>query len=167
MTNAHDSTAAGIEGKAKEVVRDVRAKASEITETVARVAKDNTTQLSDAARDLAGSAKDKVAGAVSQQKSIGADYIGSWALATDNAAQAFDAELPQAARYIRQAADQIQGVANTVRDRDVRDLVGEAQEFARKQPTLFFAGAVVLGFAALRFLKSAPAPTMVEPTNKE
>jgi hypothetical protein len=48
----------------------------------------------------------------------------------------------------------MQGVADTVRERDVRELVGEVQDFARRQPTLFFGGAVVLGFAALRFLKS-------------
>ena len=43
-----------------------------------------------------------------------------------------------------------------MRERDVRELVGEVQDFARKQPTLFFGGAVILGFAALRFLKSTP-----------
>ena len=43
-----------------------------------------------------------------------------------------------------------------MREKDVRQLVGEVQDFARRQPTLFFGGAVLLGFAALRFLKSAP-----------
>jgi hypothetical protein len=41
----------------------------------------------------------------------------------------------------------------------VRELVGEVQDFARRQPTLFFGGAVVLGFAALRFLKSTAPKT--------
>jgi hypothetical protein len=50
----------------------------------------------------------------------------------------------------------MQGVADTIRERDVRELVGDVQEFARQQPTLFFGGAVILGFAALRFLKSEP-----------
>jgi hypothetical protein len=85
---------------------------------------------------------------------VGADYIGSLAQATGRAAHEFEAELPQAAHYIRHASEQIQGVADIVRERDVRELVGEVQDFARRQPTLFFGGAVVLGFAALRFLKS-------------
>jgi hypothetical protein len=72
------------------------------------------------------------------------------------AAQAFENDLPQAARYIRQASEQIQGVADTIRERDVRELVSDVQDFARQQPTLFFGGAVILGFAALRFLKSVP-----------
>jgi len=145
-------------GKAKDLARDVKSKASDLTEGVTRAAKDNASQLGDAAMDMANSAKDKVEAAVSERKSLGADYIGSIAQATERAAQEFEAELPQAARYIRQASEQIQGVADTIRERDMRELVGEVQDFARRQPTLFFGGAVVLGFAALRFLKST-APT--------
>jgi len=141
-------------GQAKDFVRDVKAKASDLTDGVARAAKDNASQLGDAALDMANTAKDKVEAAVSQRKSLGADYIGSIAQATERASHEFEAELPQAAHYLRQASEQMQGVADTVRERDVRELVGEVQDFARRQPTLFFGGAVVLGFAALRFLKS-------------
>jgi hypothetical protein len=141
--------------QAKGVARDLKAKASDVTDSVTRAAKDQASQLGGVARDMASSAKDKVETAVTQQKSVGADYIGSIAQAASRAAQEFDADLPQAAHYIRQASEQIQGVADTVRERDVRELVGEMQDFARRQPTLFFGGAVVLGFAALRFLKSS------------
>lgn len=140
--------------KAKDVVRDVKGKAAELTDSVARTAKENASQLGDAAVDLANSAKDRAEEAVTRRKSLGADYIGSIAQATGRAADEFEPELPQAARYIRQASEQIRGVADTVREKDVRELVAEVQDFARRQPTLFFGGAVVLGFAALRFLKS-------------
>jgi uncharacterized protein YjbJ (UPF0337 family) len=156
MSDTYTPRPTDLAGKAKDVVRDVKAKASGLTDDVTRMAKDNAAQLGGAARNLASSAKDKVEEAVTQRKSIGADYIGSLAQATGQAANAFDSDLPQAARYIRQASEQIQGVADTVRERDIRELVGEVQDFARKQPTLFFGGAVILGFAALRFLKSAP-----------
>ena len=148
------TTRPDLAGKAKDVVRDVKAKASDLADGMTRAAKDNASQLGDAALDMANSAKNKVGEAVSQRKSLGADYIGSIAQATSRAANEFESDLPQAAQYIRQASEQIQGVADTVRERDVRELVGEVQEFARRQPTLFFGGAVVLGFAALRFLKS-------------
>jgi hypothetical protein len=147
-------------GKAKDVVRDVKAKASDLSDNVTRAAKDQASQFGDAARDFATTAKDKVEEEVTQRKSLGADYIGSIAQATDRAANEFEKEMPQAAQYIRQAAEKMQGVADNVRNRDVRELVGDVQDFARRQPTLFFGGAVVLGFAALRFLKSnAPAST--------
>jgi len=151
LTSQSDLTA-----KAKDIVRDVKAKASNLTDGVTRAAKGNASQLGDAALDMANSAKDKVEAAVSEKKSLGADYIGSIAKATGRAASEFEADLPEAAHYIRQASEQIQGVADNVRERNVRELFGEVQEFARQQPTLFFGGAVVLGFAALRFLKSTP-----------
>ncbi len=150
-----DTSGNDFAAQAKDMVRDVKAKASDLTDGVTRAVKDNASQLGDAALDMANTAKDKVEAAVSERKSLGADYIGSIAQATGRAAHEFEAELPQAAHYIRQASEQIQGVADTVRERDVRELVGEVQEFARRQPTLFFGGAVVLGFAALRFLKSS------------
>ena len=146
-----------LSGKAKEVVRDVKAKAAGMTEDITKAAKDNAAQLGNTAKEFATNAADKVGEAVTQRKSLGADYIGSIAQATQQAAMAFDNDLPQAAHYIRQASEQIQGVADNVREKDVRELVGDVQEFARQQPTLFFGGAVVLGFAALRFLKSTPS----------
>ena len=155
MTDTYTSKT-DLSGKAKEVMRDVKAKAAGVTEDITQAAKDNAAQLGDSAREFASTAKDKVGEVVGQRKSIGADYIGSIAQATQQAAMAFDNDLPQAANYIRQASEQIQGVADNVREKDVRELVGEVQEFARQQPTLFFGGAVVLGFAALRFLKSTP-----------
>lgn len=145
-----------LSGKAKDVVRDVKAKAAGMTEDITKAAKDNAAQLSNSAKEFASATKDKVGEAVTERKSFAADYVGSIAQATQQAAAAFDNDLPQAARYIRQASEQIQGVAVNVREKDVRELVGDVQEFARHQPTLFFGGAVVLGFAALRFLKSTP-----------
>jgi hypothetical protein len=142
--------------KAKDVIRDAKARASELGGDAARMAKDNAAQLGDAAREFANEARDKVETAASERKSLSADYIRSIAQATAQAAAAFDADLPQAAHYIRQASSQIEGVADTVRQRDVRELVADVQDFARQQPTLFFGGAVLLGFAALRFLKSTP-----------
>jgi methyl-accepting chemotaxis protein len=155
MTDTYTSKT-DLSGKAKEVVRDVKAKAAGMTGDITQAAKDNAAQLGNSAQEFANTAKNKVGEAVNQRKSIGADYIGSIAQATQQAAMAFDNDLPQAARYIRQASEQIQGVADNVREKDVRELVGDVQEFARQQPTLFFGGAVILGFATLRFLKSTP-----------
>ncbi len=145
-----------VAGKAKEVLGDVKQKASDVNDNLTKAVKDNAAQLGDTALTYANTAKDKVGEVVTQRKSVGADYIGSIAHATGQAAAAFESDLPQAAQYIRNASSQLQGVADSVRDRDVRELVSDVQDFARKQPTLFFGGAVLLGFAALRFFKSTP-----------
>jgi hypothetical protein len=104
---------------------------------------------------MASDATGKVQSALNEQKTASADYLGTIANAVQRAAGEFESAVPQAAQYIRQTAGQIETVASAVRQRDMRELVGEVQEFARRQPALFFGGAVILGFAALRFLKSS------------
>lgn len=146
--------------QAKGVVDDLKTKASQMTDAVTQTARERASDLSAAASEMAGDARHKVEAAAAQQKSRGADYIGAIAGAMHRAAGEFESDVPQAAHYIRQASEQVSGFADTVRQRDVRELVGEVQDFARRQPTVFFGGAVILGFAALRFLKSAtPAET--------
>ncbi len=149
------SGTADLADQAKTLGKDLKNKASDLTETVTRAAKDHAGQIQTAAKDMASDASDKVKSAMTAQKTAGADYLGTIAQAVQRSAGEFDSEVPQAAKYIRQAAGQIESVANAVRQRDMRELVGEVQEFARRQPTLFFGGAVVLGFAALRFFKSS------------
>lgn len=147
--------------KANGVLRDLKSKAAGVADTAGRMANENASHIADAAKDMAGKARAKAEDAVDKQKSIGADYIQSLAKAADRAANEFQNETPQAAELIRQASAQIQSLADTVRQRDLREFVGDVQEFARRQPTIFFGGAIVLGFAALRFFKSA-APKSVE-----
>ncbi len=141
--------------QARGVAQELKDKAGEVTDTVRQAAKDRAADLSAAATDMAGQAREKVEAAAMYQKSLGADYVGAIAGAMNRAAGEFDAELPQAAHYIRQASEQVTGFADTIRQRDMRELAGEVQTFARNQPTLFFGGAIILGFAALRFFKSA------------
>ena len=149
------SGAADLADQAKTIGKDLKNKASDLTETVTRAAKDQAGEIGTAAKDMASEATDKVKSAMMAQKTAGADYLGTIAQAVQRSAGEFDSDVPQAAKYIRQAAGQIETFADAVRQRDMRELVGEVQEFARRQPTLFFGGAVVLGFAALRFFKSS------------
>ena len=147
--------AANLADQAKTLGKDLKAKASELTDSVTRAAKDQAGEIGTAAKDMAADATGKVKSAMNEQKTAGADYLGTIAQAVHRAAGEFESDVPHAAQYIRQAAGQIETVANAVRQRDMRELAGEVQEFARRQPTLFFGGAMILGFAALRFFKSS------------
>jgi uncharacterized phage infection (PIP) family protein YhgE len=144
-----------LSGQAKAFASDVKDKAGEMSADATQLAKEQVTKLGEAAEQLASGAAEHVKDTVHQQRSAGADFIGSIAAATERAAGEFDTAMPQAAQYIRQASEQIQSVAEVVRERDMRELVGEVENFARRQPTLFFGGAMILGFATLRFLKSS------------
>lgn len=161
-SNKHQGGVAGsvphpaeLADQAKTVGRDLKAKAADLTDTVTRVAKDQAGEIGTAAEEMTADATGRVMSAMNEKKTASADYLGTIAQAVQRAAGEFEIDVPQAAQYIRQAAGQIETVANAVRQRDTRELIGEVQEFARRQPTLFFGGAVVLGFAALRFFKSS------------
>jgi hypothetical protein len=59
------------------------------------------------------------------------------------------------AQYIERAAEQLERFSTTVRNKDVTDLLREAQQLARRQPALFIGGSFAIGLLAARFLKSS------------
>ena len=151
MSNTQSAAGAKID----EVRRTITDKVGEAKDAVGRIVDEQKSEIGSTARGLMDKAREKVESVASEQKSAGAEYISSLAKAADRAAGEFEQSVPQAAHYIRQASGEIQGIAQAVRDRDVSELLGEVRDFARRQPALFFGGALLLGFAAARFLKSA------------
>ena len=152
--------------KASDMVREIKSQAEDLKGRAADTFAQNASQAKEAGAGFAQSATRKVEDVLTNQKAMGADYIASLAQAAERAANEFDNDLPQAAQYIRRASHTMSGVADQIRDREVRDLLGEVTEFARRQPTLVFGGAMLLGFAALRFLKSsAPSGGSMQQSN--
>src|ERR1700730_7640391 len=135
--------------------RDLKAKAVDMAGSSSEAIKDHASDFVDAAKDVASQATDKFKQTVDGQKSAGADYVGSLADTIRRAAREFDGDLPIAGTYIRKAASQVEGVADTIRTGNFNDLVRGAQSFARRQPTAFLGIAVLAGFGVVRFLKSS------------
>jgi len=135
--------------------RDLANKAKDIADNSKDTIKDQASDFVDAAKNMASQATDKLKGAVNDQKSAGAAYVGTLAHTMRRAAQEFDKDLPMAGTYIRKAASQIEGVSDQIRMGNLNDVVRNAQSFARRQPTAFLGLAVLAGFGAVRFLKSA------------
>ena len=117
--------------------------------------KEQASDFVDSAKDVASQATDKLKQAVNDQKSAGAEYVGSLAGTIRRAAKEFDGDLPIAGTYIRKAAAQVEGVADSIRTGNFNDLVKGAQSFARRQPTAFLGIAGLAGFGVVRFLKSS------------
>ena len=59
------------------------------------------------------------------------------------------------ADYVERSVDQVDEWIDRVRQRDVRDMVRDLQEFGRRQPALLLAGSFAAGVVAARFLKSS------------
>ena len=128
--------------------------ASEPVRQAAGALKEQAASVAESAKDLASKASEKVASAVEEQKAAGADFVSDMAGSIRRAATEFG-QVPQAAQYMRLAAEQIDSVSDAFRRRDLSQLVSDVQGFARRQPTAFFGAAVVAGFAVVRFLKNS------------
>lgn len=135
--------------------RDLKDKAAELVDATSTTVKDKASEFADTAKDVASQASEKLKQAVVDQKSAGADYVSSLAGTIRRAAKEFDGDLPIAGTYIRKAATQVEGVADSIRTGNFNDLVKGAQSFARRQPTAFLGMAVLAGFGVVRFLKSS------------
>jgi len=59
------------------------------------------------------------------------------------------------AEYVEKAAEQIDRFSTQVRERDVRELMNDVQDFARRRPAVFMGSAFALGLVGARFLKSS------------
>jgi hypothetical protein len=149
-------TAADLTDKAREIGRDFKNQAIDLAGSATDTVKAQAENLSSSARELAADAGERMKAAMADQKTAGADFVGDFAQMVRRASREFDGGMPQAGQYIRKAAGQLDGVSDMLRSRDVSQLVGEVQNFARQQPTAFFGAAVLAGFAAVRFFKSAP-----------
>jgi hypothetical protein len=145
--------------QAKAAGREVQNAAADLASASAEALKGHASHAAEAAKDLASSTQDRLQDKVAEQKGRGADYVNNFADAMRQAANHFDADVPVAGTYIRKAAVQIENAADALREGNFNDLVQGAQKFARSQPTAFFGLALLAGFGAVRFLKSASGET--------
>ncbi|MGC2237232.1 MAG: hypothetical protein WA584_13790 [Pyrinomonadaceae bacterium] len=64
------------------------------------------------------------------------------------------------AKYGDSLAKQIENIGSYFENKDVREMVGDVESFARRNPVVFIGAAFGLGFLAARFLKSSPKQLM-------
>jgi ElaB/YqjD/DUF883 family membrane-anchored ribosome-binding protein len=100
------------------------------------------------AESLADSGKDQAA-----------QYIRTFGQAIRQSADTMRGNgLGQAGELIQRVGDQVESFAENLSSRGTRDLLRDAEQFARNNPVVFIGAALVTGFAVARFLKSAAEP---------
>ncbi len=110
-------------------------------------------------RQLMGEAKEKAKSALADQKGVIAEQVDSMAHALRMTAHQLDEQNKDTiARYADWAADSLDNLSNTLRERDLDSLIGQVSDFARRRPAAVIGGAMVAGFLLSRFLKSSTAP---------
>jgi hypothetical protein len=115
--------------------------------------------LTSYAKDKAEAARDQASGLIDERKSAAAEDLADLSEALRGASEHLrDHSRSMIAGLAQTTADRIESLATAVRERDVVELIDEAQRFARRQPEVFFAGALVLGFLFARTMRSARQP---------
>jgi hypothetical protein len=126
------------------------------TSAVSGIAQQATERVREQASRAAGQAQHQAQAFLSQQKDVAAGHLEGVAKVLHDTVDQLRERSPGAVtEYAERAVDSLDSVAAALRDQDVRSLVGQVEDFARRQPVLFLAGSVAIGFALARFLKSS------------
>jgi hypothetical protein len=143
-TNEGRSSPQDLKDQAKHVASEVSGRGAETVKEVKAVGQDLSSTAAAKAEEIAETGKQ-----------AGADRAAGIAGATRRVADDLEGTSPEIAQHVRAAADSIEKVAASLRERSVGDLMQEASGFARRQPVAFFGAAVLAGFAVARFAKSS------------
>ncbi len=120
------------------------------------VAQQATQQVREQTSRATEQAQQQAQAFLSQQKEVAAGHIESVAQVLHQTVDQLRERSPGAVSdYAERAVGSIDSLAKALRDQDIRGLVGQVEDFARRQPVLFMAGTVAAGFALARFLKSS------------
>ena len=105
---------------------------------------------------IVGTVRERATAQLNTQKDRATDGLGSIAQAVrQTTGKLREDQQDIVAQYVEKAADQIERLSNTLREKDVSELVEDAQRLARRQPALFIGGSFAAGLLAARFLKSS------------
>lgn len=130
--------------KAVKAVKPVKLKA----ETAAETFKDQATTLvgkaGDKAREYASTGKDKAT-----------DTLFTVSDFVDDVAKSVDERLgKQYGDYARRAASAVSGVADSLKGKEIDDLVADTRKFVREKPAVAIGAAAAIGFVLTRLFRS-------------
>ncbi|RYE86745.1 MAG: hypothetical protein EOP19_06065 [Hyphomicrobiales bacterium] len=105
------------------------------------------------ASSLAGQAKQKLTGTLDSQKGAAADFVEELAQTVQRSGEQFEGRQDWIASAVGRGAAELNTLAGSLRDKDLGELAGQVQSFARRQPALFMGAALAAGFAVARLGK--------------
>jgi len=118
--------------------------------------KETREQIEEEARTMAQEQRQRAAHMVEERKKMAAGKVDALAEALRASGERLrEKQESHMAQCMERVSDRLHSYAGMLRDRDMRDLLQEAKDLARRNPSLFLGGAFALGFALTRFLKSS------------
>jgi hypothetical protein len=113
-------------------------------------------RLQEATTHVTSRASDTAKRQLSGGMSKAGDSLDQVAQAVRQTGDQLREQQPQLANVATTAADQVQQVAQRLRNSQPDELIRDVESLARRQPVIFLGGAVLLGMAAARLLKASP-----------
>ena len=114
-----------------------------------------TEELRADAKQLGTSASNRIHSEIDARKGTAANQVKSVSSAIDKAAGELDQDAPQWLKSaFEQGATQVRRFADTLEQKDSRQIMSDIQSLARNNPGTFLAGCAALGFAAARVFKA-------------
>ena len=124
----------------------------------------SATNSTGAGNTIVDRVRGQAAAQLNTQKNKATDGLGSMVHAVRGTTERLRQENHDTvARYVEQAADQIERFSTRLKDKDVGELMNDAQRLARRQPALFVGGAFAVGLLGARFLKSSSQDELAYP----
>jgi ElaB/YqjD/DUF883 family membrane-anchored ribosome-binding protein len=120
--------------------------------------KAETEPLQQAATGLADQAARTAEAQASSIMTKTGETLDQVARAIRDAGQGLRQERPEIASLVDTTAQRVEDAAGYLRDHEARQVIDEAQNYARRQPAMVVAGAVAVGLLAGRFLRSSQLP---------
>lgn len=117
--------------------------------------------LKQQASGIAEQAKAKAKETAHSGQTMAADQLQHLAQGVRRSADNFDDEQAWLKDGLSSAAESLERFSSTLRDRDLTDLMHEAEDTARRHPVIFATACAVAGFALVRFFKSSGRSTNV------
>jgi hypothetical protein len=143
-------------------MRGVGDMASDAMQQARGYAGDAVDQARGMAGQLAQDVREVAESLIDEQKERAAGHVTGVAEALRKTAEGLGEHNEVVGRYAEQAADQVERFAESIRDRNLGDLIADVDDFARRQPTMFLVGAVALGFVVGRFMAASSERTRRE-----
>ena len=122
-------------------------------------------EMREDAKRVGNSAANRIHSELDSRKGTAANQAKSVSSAIDRAAGELDDSAPQWLKSaFQQGADQVRRLADTLEQKDSRQIVDDVRNLARDNPGAFLAGCAALGFAAARIFKAGEQTNSAQPT---
>lgn len=157
--NQVDQAANMAQQQVRQVAPGYAQEANQVIDQVQEQAHQVTKEVRQQANQLVSTMQEQASTVVGEQMDQATNTVGSVASALRQSSRELHAENQGfIAQYVDEAADQLDRVATYLHNSDPSDfnnIIGDVEDFARREPALFLGGAMVAGLFLSRFLKSS------------